>query len=238
MFDQQWGFQLEGSMSFRATTLRQLLWGAFLFASVSGITFAQEGARVLAFAHEDAVVTTFVQAVNKGSGDNSGGTSDQDVKWLKVEFHYSVNPPQGNYLDEVQFKVWIEGRDLYDPQGQPGKGMPVMLTGTVTYVNVPKGKDNYGVFYVHPSTLGRYSTDKGVTDFDRTFNVHVEADIAGAAVDAADKNKEQDLNWYQPYKTIPGLVYRQNECPFINDNPDRYPAIKQPEASSTSPTSS
>jgi hypothetical protein len=222
-------------MSFRATTLRRLLFVALSFIAISGISFAQQAAPVLAFSKEDAVVATLVQALNETSSNEDAGSSNpEDTKWLKVEFHYSVNPAVGKYLDEVQFKVWIEGRDLFDPQGQPGKGIPVMLIGTVTYANIPKGTDNYGVVYVHPFTLGRYSTELGPTDFDRTFNVHVEADIAGSPVDSADKNKEQDPNWYQQYKMIPGLVYRQDQCPFINDNPSRYPAIKLPDASSSS----
>ena len=222
-------------MSFRATTLRRLIFVALSSAAISGISFAQQAEPVLAFSHEDAVVTTFIQSTNLGSSsENPGSASPDDSKWLKVEFHYSVNPPTGNFLDEVQFKVWIEGRDLFDPTGQPGQGIAVALTGSVTYVDIPKGKDNYGVFYVHPSTLARFSTSHGVTDFDHTFDVHVEADIAGSPVDAADKNKEQDPNWYQQYKMIPGLVYRQDQCPFINDNPSRYPAIKLPDASSSS----
>jgi hypothetical protein len=221
-------------MSFRATTLWRLHFLAMLFIAIPVTSFAQQAAPVLAFSEGDAVVTTLVQASNEATGDPSSSPPNDDSKWLKVEFHYSVNPAVGDFLDEVQFKVWIEGLDLLDPQGQPGRGIAVALTGSVTYVNVPKGKDNYGVVFVHPSTLVRYSSAHGVTDFDRTFNIHVEADIAGTPVDAADKKKEQDPNWYQQLKAIPGFVYRQNECPFINDNPDRYPAIKLPPDASSS----
>ena len=43
------------------------------------------------------------------------------------------------------------------------------LTGSVTYINVAAGRDLYGVFYVHPSTLGRYSSDRGYEEYDRKF---------------------------------------------------------------------
>jgi hypothetical protein len=218
-------------MSFRATTLRRLLLVASLFTTVTGVSSAQQAGPVFAFARNDAVVTTLVQA--KDTDDNAVTSPPDENQWLKVEFHYSVNPAVGNFLNEIQFKVWVEGRDLFDPQGQPGQGIAVALTGSVTYANIPKGKDLYGVVYVHPSTLLRYSTGHGVSDFERTFDVHVEADIAGTPAGAADKNKEQDPNWYQQLRAIPGFVYRQNQCPFLNDNPNRYPAIKLPESSSS-----
>ena len=137
-------------------------------------------------------------------------------------------PAVGNFQDEVQFKIWIEGLDPLAPNpAQPnGKGVAIALTGEVTYVNIPAGKDCYGVFYVHPSTLARYSGDRGYEDYDRKFNVHVEAYVAGAKMDYIDKRKEQDPNWYQQLKAVPNLVYRQDQCPFLLDSPDRYPAIK------------
>ncbi len=65
------------------------------------------------------------------------------------------------FLDSVEFKIWIEGIDLQSKLAPvPGKGVAVALTGDVTYVNIPAGKDIYGCFYVHPDTLVRYSDDR------------------------------------------------------------------------------
>ena len=101
------------------------------------------------------------------------------------------------------------------------------LTGSVIYVNVPAGKDIYGVFYVHPNTLVRYSDERGYENFDRKYDVHVEAYVGGALMDAINKNKEQDpLGWFKPFTVVPNLVYRQDQTPFIIADPDRYPAIK------------
>ncbi|MCE0482669.1 MAG: hypothetical protein LV479_00340 [Methylacidiphilales bacterium] len=190
--------------------------------------FGQAANSPVVFANQDAVTTTFVHAPNYGGTNGNGGGGDNN-QWLKVEFHYSVTPATGDYQDAVEFKVWIEGRDLLDPQGKPGEGIAVALTGSVAYVNIPKGKDCYGVFYVHPSTLGRYSTDRGYEDFDRKFDVHIEAFVNGAKMDYSNKNKEDDAeNWYKPLRVVPGLVYRQDQTPFIMADPDRYPAIKLP----------
>ncbi len=111
-------------------------------------------------------------------GNTSGGASS-DQQWLKVEFHYAVTPPVGKFVDSVEFRIWIEGRDLYAPEATTKDGIAVGLTGSVTYVNLPATKDAYGVFYVSPYTLARYAGNRGASDFDRTFNVHLEAYAGG-----------------------------------------------------------
>jgi hypothetical protein len=214
-------------MSFRATTLRRLHLVVLLIGLVSVPVVAQVANSPVVFVNQDAVVTSFIQATNMGGNDRS--TAGQ---WFKVEFHYGVTPAVGDYLDSVTFKVWVEGRDMFDPQGEAGKGVAVALTGQVTYVNVLKGKDVYGVVYVHPSALGRYSGPGGTSDFDRKFNIHVEADVDGKPVDTFDKNKETDPNWYQPLKPVPGLLFLQNQSPFITTDPDRYPELKLPASAS------
>ena len=174
---------------------------------------------------QSAITSTFLNAPSLGS---SGGGGGGDTQWLKVEFHYSVVPPVGKFLDSAEFRVWIEGRDLYAPEATTKDGIAVGLTATVTYVNLPATKDGYGVFYVSPYNITRFSTSRGSSDFDRTFNIHLEAYVGGTKVDYFDKNKEQDANWYQQLKPLSGFVCRQDQCPFIVSDPDRYPPIKLP----------
>jgi hypothetical protein len=187
---------------------------------------------LVAFVNRDAIVTSFVAAPNLGGTDTSGSSSSNTPgQWLKVEFHYGVTPTadMGNFLDEVQFKVIIEGLDPLAPNknAPDGKGVAVGFTGSVTYVNVPAGRDVYGCFYVHPSTIARYSGDLGAEDYDRKFNIHLEAWVNGVQMDYFDKNKgELDPNWYKALKPIPNLVFRQDQCPFIVSEPDHYPMIK------------
>ena len=180
------------------------------------------------FDSHDGIKTSFVKTSNWAGSDS--GASGDNGQWLKVEFHFAVTPAVGDYLNAVTFKVWIEGLDLLATDAPvAGKGVAVALTGQVSYVNVLKGKDVYGVVYVHPSTLGRYNAGGGYQDFDRKFNIHAEADVDGKPVDVFDKNKEQDPNWYQPLRAIPGLIFLQNQSPFITTDPDRYPALKLPD---------
>jgi hypothetical protein len=165
---------------------------------------------------------------------STGGSSEG--QWLKIEFHYAAVPqppapsqPPPKFVDSAEFRVWIEGRDMFS------KVAPIVavgLTGSVTYLNIPAGRDNYGVFYVPPATLNRYSSDQGPTDFDRTFDIHIEAYVNGTLVDYFNKNKESDLNWFSKLTPVAGEVYTQNQTPFIVSDPDKYPPIKAPATTS------
>jgi len=215
-------------MSFRATVLRQSYLTAYLVSLLAApAAFGQVATSPVAFANQDAITTSFVVAPNLAGTAGAAGSADNN--WLKVEVHFGTTDKLITpYLDSVDVQVWIEGRDLQAKNAAvPGQGITVMLTGKVTYINVAAAKDVYGVFYVHPSTLGRYSGDGGYQDFDRKFDIHAKLLVGGAVMDEINKNKEADsLGWYTKFPVIPNLVLRQDQTPFIIADPDRYPEIK------------
>ena len=217
--------KLEPSMRFHPTALKRYLLLPLLVAATLTHTWGQAPDSPIVFQGPSAITTTLVDPPSVGRSENGGSTDS--TQWLKVEFHYTVKPKAPlPYLDSVEFRVWIEGRDLYAPEATTADGISVALTGSVTYINLQAASDAYGVVYLHPSTMLRYSTKAGLSDFAEKFNVHVEAYVNGAKMDAIDKNKEQDLGWYQALKAIPGLVYRQDQCPFMISDVNRYPQIK------------
>jgi hypothetical protein len=228
MFDLRWGLKLHTSMSFRATALWQSHLALLLIALFAApAAFGQAKNSPVVFVNEGAVTTSFVNAISLGGSGSPPPAPGEAGQWLKVEFHYGIAPLVGKFQDEVQFKVWIEGLDpdAPNPTQPSGKGVAIALTGSVTYVNVPANKDCYGVFYVHPSTLARYSGERGYEDYDRKFNVHVEAYVGGAKMDYQDKRKEDDPNWFTLLKPVPNLVYRQDQSPFLLDSPDKYAPV-------------
>ncbi|MEI9999044.1 MAG: hypothetical protein WDO13_07690 [Verrucomicrobiota bacterium] len=180
----------------------------------------------IVFANQDGITTSFL-AAPVVSATSSTSLSDNQ-QWLKIEFHYAVAPQKIPFLDSVEFKVWVEGRDLYAANAPGDQGVSVLLTGSVTYINLPKTSDGYGVFYLHPSTMTRYSTSRGYEDFDRKFNIHIMALVGGQEVDHYDKFKDQQgSDWYKGIPTlIPNLVYRQDQSPFVLTDVMRYPQMK------------
>jgi hypothetical protein len=223
-------------MSFHATKLKQRFLIPFLLGIASISAFPQASAPVpgVTFASPGAITATFVDPPLLGNNTSSG--SGGDTKWLKIEFRYSVTPTKGDYLDNVEFKIWIEGRDLLASNAPGDEGVGVSLTGSVTYINInaTKNKDAYGVFYMHPSTLARYSTKRGYNDFEQKFNIHVQALVDGKDIDDADKNKEEEPTWYLKLTAVSGLVYRQDQSPFLLSDLNKYPAIKLPSSSTDS----
>jgi hypothetical protein len=209
--------------------LRRSCPALFLLALIAApAAYGQAANSPVAFVNQEAITTSFVPTPSVGSATATG--SGENNQWLKVEFHYGTTDKlTTKFLDSIEFKVWIEGLDPLAKNSQGTLGVGVALTGSVTYINVPAGKDIYGVFYVHPSTLARYSGDRGYEDYDRKFDVHLQALVGGAVMDEINKNKEQDpLGWYKPLTVVTGLVYRQDQCPFMLADPDKYPAIKLP----------
>jgi hypothetical protein len=226
MFDLPWGLKLHISMSFHAMILkRSIPVVVTLLLTAMPVAFGQLATSPIAFANLEAVTTTHVPAPSQGGteGNPAGG----DTNWFKVEWHYGATGNfKARYLDAVEFKVWVEGFDPDAKNAAGGLGASVAFTGDVNYVNVPNSKDLYGVVYLHPSTLARYSSPRGSEDYDRKFDVHVEAYVDGVLVDRIDKNKGEKDDWYKPFTVIPDLVFRQDQTPFVMADSDRYPAMK------------
>ena len=133
-----------------------------------------------------------MQAPNLGGTSGAAGSGNK--QWLKVEFHYGTTAALTTSIWTPSNSKSGSRASIFSAKNPPAgaKGVAVALTGDVTYVNVPAGKDIYGVFYVHPNTLARYSDDRGYENFDRKYDVHVEAYVNGALMDEINKNKEQD----------------------------------------------
>lgn len=152
-------------------------------------------------------------------GAPRSGSSGRPAKWVLVEFSYTVTPEnRGEYLEEVQFKANIEG-DAATKDDR--KQQPVILTGEVTYMQVPAGK-GFGSLYISPDVATRYHIEQNLSK----FNVNVQAYVGGQMVDTKDKRKENDPNWFAPYKSISGLVMNKTQSVFILNDTDRYPTVK------------
>ena len=143
----------------------------------------------------------------------SGGQqyrTEQKDRWLEVEVEFAAAP---EFTDELTFKYFI----LFN-----GK----LLTGEVTHVNIPAGRENRSVMYVPPRTVARLLANKPVTA-NTIQNIAVQI-VQQGAVKHEMTLERAPANWYGTIPPIGGLVLNKNETPFAPLYWDRYLQIKTP----------
>jgi hypothetical protein len=137
----------------------------------------------------------------------SGPTKRSKVgQWLEVEVEYETKPED---IDELTFKFTI----LIEKK---------LLTGEVTYINIPKARDHYAVVYVAPRTLDKLTGGKPLTG----------ASIENVWVDVLRQGQVLDKQSFRPgvvpnLQQIANLVLIKDETPFAPLYYDRYEAIKK-----------
>jgi hypothetical protein len=134
--------------------------------------------------------------------------ADQRERWLEVEVTFSAAP---DYTDEISLKYYIL---------VAGK----LLTGEVTHVNIPAGRENRSVMYVTPKTLTRLLLGRPVTN-NSLQNVAVQLMQQGALKDELTLNRAP-AQWYATMAQVSGLVLNKTETPFAPLYWDRYCQIK------------
>lgn len=137
--------------------------------------------------------------------------SGRAENWLEVEVDFESNV---EWTDELTFKYYIL---------VAGK----CLTGEVTHVSIPRGRDLHSVMYVSPRSLLRALEGRPLTSA-AIENVAVQIVNKGAVVDTKSMKNGANPQWFQSMQQIPGLVLNKNETPFQPLYWDRYEAIKSP----------
>ena len=133
---------------------------------------------------------------------------EKPALWLDVEAEFISLP---EFTDELTFKYFI----LIN-----GK----LLTGEVTHVNIPAGRENRSVMYVAPVALARWNNNRplGPTSVQ---NVAVQI-IQNGAVKSELSLMRAAPRWYNAAQGISGFVLNKNETPFAPLYWERYPQIK------------
>ncbi len=138
------------------------------------------------------------------TGGNYGSERRRD--WLKLECLYETDP---DWMDDLEFTyfVLLRTEDSREPF--------VLLKGTLTYVNVRKGK-HLSVAYVHPSVLDRYGRYDGMA---------VEVRQSGRPV-AAESTSPQYRRWVEQLAAREGAVLPPAQTPFAMIGFDNYEMVK------------
>ena len=141
------------------------------------------------------------------SGGQQYPTNQRD-RWLEVEAEFAAVPA---LTDELTFKYFI----LFN-----GK----LLTGEVTHVHVPAGRENRSVMYVSPRTLARFMGNRPITP-NGIGNIAVQI-LQQGAVKSELSLERAAAQWYAAFPQIAGFVLNKNETPFAPLYWDRYEQIK------------
>jgi hypothetical protein len=134
--------------------------------------------------------------------------TNQRELWLEVETTFASTPA---FTDELTFKyfVLVSGK---------------VLTGEVTHVNIPAGRENRSVMFVPPRGLARLMNNQVVTAA-AVQNIAVQI-MQDGAVRAESSLARGPANWFTASRRISGFLVNKNETPFAALYWDRYEQIK------------
>jgi len=132
------------------------------------------------------------------------------ASWLEVEVEFAAAP---EFTNELTFRYFI----LLNAQ---------LLTGEVTHVNIPAGREYRSVMYVSPRALARIMGNKPITP-NAVQNIAVQIVQQGAVKDEQSLQRTAG-QWYAGLPRVAGFVLNKNETPFAPLYWDRYEQIKAP----------
>ena len=132
-------------------------------------------------------------------------SSAKQPDWWRVMVEYETAP---DWVDELEFTYYVYMKD------QSNKNADTMFRGTVTYVNVAKGR-HYSDMFLHPSTLARLG---------RVEQVAVVVKARGAVL--ATESTAQTPNWWDRFSPVEGVLLNRSQTPFAYVDYDLYEAIK------------
>lgn len=129
-------------------------------------------------------------------------------QWLEVEATFAAVPA---YTDELTVKYYI----LLN-----GK----LLSGEVTHVNIPAGREVRSVMYVPPHALARFNGNRPVT-LSTVQNIAVQI-VQQGTVKSELSLSVAPAQWFATLPATAGFVLNKNETPFAPLYWDRYEQIK------------
>lgn len=156
-----------------------------------------------------SVVITPQYSITLGTTPPTG----KNQQWIQVEVDFQSTVP---WTDELTFRYYILLAGA-------------CLTGEVTHVDIPAGRDLYSVMYVAPHTIDKVLKGRALASLD-IENVGVEIVNQGQVLTMASfKNAGYgQAQWWQSMQQVTGRVLNKNQTPFGPLFWDRYEQIKIP----------
>jgi hypothetical protein len=153
------------------------------------------------------------RSVMQGS-NSSGNRRGESRNWVELGLQFDTEP---EWQDEIIFHFFalLKNRET---------AKFTLLKGTVTYVDVARGRSRMGSAYIRPAGLARFGDVIGVA---------VEAVIKGEVVGTLSEGKlgpgkPLPQDWWKRPELVPvqGYVVDRSKTPFALVNFDDYEALK------------
>src|SRR5438034_11347665 len=170
------------------------------------ITWAQIG--VAADFQITKITKTLISTPEFSYGGGGQYRINQRDRWLKVEVEFVAAP---DWTDELTFKYYI----LFNGS---------LLTGEVTHLNIPAGRESRSVMYVPPRALARFANNRPIAE-NSCQNVAVQI-VQGGTVKAEASLNRAPPQWFATLPQISGFVLNKDQTPFAPIYWDRYQQIK------------
>jgi len=183
-----------------------------------------------------------------GSGGKPAPTgadskTSQEGRWLRIDVPFAT---EKKITPEIKFKFFLEGYEVVEGEkGAKDTEKFVVLTGEVSYRDVPKGGRHFAGMFLSPSSTFRFAGLKpgGEADWSsRKMNLRVEAMDQGKPLEEffdlqGDREKglsgrggKKDPDWHKSAdaQEVTGVLLPINETPFWPKDYKRYPQLKKP----------
>jgi len=168
--------------------------------------------------------------------------ASQDGEWLRIEVPFSTAK---KITPEIKFKFFLEGYEVLEAEtGGKDTEKFVILSGEITYRDVPQGTRHFAAMFLPPSSLIRFAGLKpnGQVEWSQNrMNLRVEAWDQGAPIEEvfdlqSEKEKgpsgrggKKDSDWHKAAdaQEIPGVLLPITETPFWPKDYKHYPQLKK-----------
>ncbi len=179
----------------------------------------------------------------------SDSKTSQDARWLRIDVPFST---QKKVTPEVKLKFFLEGYEYLEGKGGAKDAEKfVVLTGEVSYRDVPKGDKHYAGVFLSPSSMLRFAGTEGNVEagwVGKKLNLRVEVlnQDEPVVVDLlAEKESgpngwggKKNPDWYkgtpppganiEAGAVLEGVLLPVTETPFWPKDFKRYPQPKKP----------
>ncbi|MDP8217257.1 MAG: hypothetical protein P9M03_00865 [Candidatus Theseobacter exili] len=141
-------------------------------------------------------------ALQQGLGGIEHSTGQN--KWGEIKVTFDSKP---RWSDEITFRATAYLKSKKS----------TILSGEVTYINVPKGQKHSAVMYIHPLTIRRYGEIKKMI---------IEAVCDGQTVDLEEWPSKSKKKWWKNSAGRKGLILSSADTPFFLETYENNEALK------------